>query len=177
MAWGRLIPVLLFVSLVALLAVGLGRDDDSLPSPLLGQAVPSFEVSDLARPELTLSSADLAAQGPLVFNVWASWCVSCRVEHPALLRLSREGVSVIGLNYKDQREAALRYLRRHGNPYQRVGFDDQGRAGIEWGVYATPETFVIDRQGRVRFKHVGPLSDELLDRELLPLIRELEAQA
>lgn len=162
-----------FALLVGLFWVGLGLNPRELPSPLVGRPAPAFQIPDLFDPERQVSQADLKDRVTLL-NVWASWCVSCRAEHRHLLALRRQGVRIVGLNYKDDRAAAFSYLENGGNPYEIVGFDENGNAGIEWGVYGTPETFVIDRQGVVRYKHVGPLNEVVIRDKLLPLITELE---
>ncbi|MGE0082413.1 MAG: DsbE family thiol:disulfide interchange protein [Thiohalomonadaceae bacterium] len=162
-----------FTLLVGLFWVGLGLNPRELPSPLIGKPAPAFRVPELFDPAREISNTDLKDKVTLV-NVWASWCSSCRSEHRHLLTLRRQGVRLVGLNYKDERAAAFGYLNAGGNPYEVIGFDESGAAGIEWGVYGTPETFVIDRQGVVRYKHVGPLNEVVIRDTLLPLIAELE---
>ena len=171
-----LLPVFAFLGLIALFWVGLGLNPRELPSPLVGRSAPIFDLPDLIEPEQRVSQHDLSGEVTL-FNVFASWCVSCRREHPLLVRLSEEeGVRIIGLNYKDEREAALDYLTHGGNPYHKIGFDPRGDVGIEWGVYGTPETFIVDRHGIVHHKHTGPLHPALISETLLPLIRRLEQE-
>ncbi|HSM26733.1 MAG TPA: DsbE family thiol:disulfide interchange protein, partial [Thioalkalivibrio sp.] len=114
---------------------------------------------------------------PALFNVWASWCVTCRQEHPMLAELRRSGVPVYGLNYKDTRSDALRFLARFGDPYDAIGFDETGMVGIDWGVYATPETFLMDRHGTIRFKHIGMITPEIIEQKILPLYRQLEMES
>ncbi|MCC5857772.1 MAG: DsbE family thiol:disulfide interchange protein [Ectothiorhodospiraceae bacterium] len=171
-----LLPLLMFLIIGAFLAVGLGLNPRLLPSPLIGKPVPEFDLPTLEQPARRVGHQDLHGQVALV-NIWASWCVSCRQEHPLLVELSeRHGVTIFGINYKDARDEGLAYLRRGGNPYQWNAHDLDGRAGIEWGVYGTPETYVVDRQGRIRYKHVGPLTRERAEQEILPLIAELEEE-
>lgn len=171
-----LIPLGLFLVLAVFLGIGLGRNPRELPSPLIGQPAPAFSLPTLAatgsgpvfRPE------DLHGQ-VWVLNVWASWCTSCREEHPVLLDLARRGVvPIVGLNYKDRPDPARAWLARLGDPYRLSVQDVDGRVGIDYGVYGVPETYVIDKAGRIRFKQVGALSREGVEGRLLPLIRELQ---
>jgi cytochrome c biogenesis protein CcmG/thiol:disulfide interchange protein DsbE len=171
-----LIPLVLFAVLVAFLAVGLSLNPRLVPSPLIGKPAPGFTLPELADPAKTLSRADLLGKVSLV-NVWASWCVSCRVEHPLLMEIARSGkVQVYGLNYKDERPDAMRWLATYGDPYLANGFDQNGRVGIDWGVYGTPETFVVDRRGTIRYKVIGPITEDVWQKELLPLVKKLEAE-
>ena len=165
------------MALFALLAVvfysRLGTDTTVLPSPLIDKPAPEFALPPLPGDGAGFSSADLKGKVSLV-NFFASWCVPCRAEHPVLNALARtKRVPIYGINYKDKPEAARAWIAELGNPYTRIGADD-GRVGIEWGVYGVPETFVVDRQGRIRYKHVGPLTRADLDRTILPLIAQLE---
>ena len=166
-----LIPVLVFVAVGVGLAVGLTRDPGTLPSALLDQPVPQFELPGLDGDGL--SSEDLQGRVALV-NVFASWCVPCRVEHPVLMRLAEEGVPIFGINYKDPPDKAQAWLAELGNPFEKIGADRNGRVGIEWGVYGVPETFVIDAEGRIRHRHVGPLQARDLERTLRPVLAELQ---
>ena len=169
-----LIPLLLFVILVGFLAVGLNRDPHELPSPLIGKPAPAFEVPQLEQANKTFSPESLKGQ-VWILNVWASWCVACREEHPMLLELSKAQIApLIGLDYKDQREDALAMLARQGNPYTLSAFDGNGRVGINYGVYGVPETYVIDKAGIIRFKHIGPITTEVLNQKIYPLINELK---
>lgn len=157
--FGYLLPVAVFLIIGIGLGIGLTRDPSTLPSALIGKPVPIFDLSplDVAGNEKPgLSSADLTGKVQLV-NVFASWCGPCRVEHPILMKLAKDGVPVQALNYKDQPEDAARFLAELGDPYERIGVDQNGRTGIEWGVYGVPETFVIDAEGKIRHKHVGPI--------------------
>jgi cytochrome c biogenesis protein CcmG/thiol:disulfide interchange protein DsbE len=171
-----IIPLALFAVLVAFLAVGLSLNPRLVPSPLIGKPAPEFTLPELADPAKTLSRQDLLGKVSLV-NVWASWCVSCRVEHPLLMEIAKTGkVQVYGLNYKDERPDAMRWLATYGDPYLANAFDQNGRVGIDWGVYGTPETFVVDRRGTIRYKVIGPITEDVWQKELLPLVRKLEAE-
>ncbi len=169
-----MLPVGVFALLVAFLWVGLGLNPRELPSPLIGKPAPAFERPTLTDPSRTLSTEDMKGQVWLL-NVWASWCAACRVEHPLFVELERLGlVPIVGLNYKDRREDALAWLQQFGNPYAVVVTDEDGKVGIDYGVYGVPETYLIDRDGIVRFKQVGPVTREVLRDEILPLIEELK---
>jgi len=160
-----LIPLALFVVLVGFLAVGLNRDPREVPSPLVNKPAPAFTLEQLAVPAKKFSPADLKGQ-VWMFNVWASWCVSCRQEHPLLVEFARAQVApLIGLDYKDTRTDGLRMLTMSGNPYDFSVFDADGRVGIDYGVYGVPETYVIDKAGVIRYKHIGPLTAQALDRK------------
>jgi cytochrome c biogenesis protein CcmG/thiol:disulfide interchange protein DsbE len=158
---------------VVFLAVGLRLNPREIPSPYIGKAAPQFKVSQLLAENLTISPQDMRGKVWLL-NVWASWCVSCREEHPVLLDFARQGVvPIIGLNYKDARRDATNWLKQFGDPYQLSAFDGDGRIGIDYGVYGVPETFVIDKEGVIRLKHVGPVTIDVITQKLLPLIKEL----
>ncbi len=164
--------IVVFASLVALLAVGLTRDPSLVPSPFIGKPLPAFLATDLQAPERSVGYADL--RGPAVINVWASWCIACRDEHPFLLELAEDDrYRVYGINYKDSREDATMWLARFGDPYDFSIADTDGKVGIEFGVYAVPETFVIDRAGIIRYKHIGPIDETILEQRLRPLLEEL----
>lgn len=165
------IPFLVFIVLVVLLGIGLTLDPRKVPSPLIGKPVPEFSLPPVQGRSLGLSGKDLKGQVSVV-NVFASWCVPCRQEHPLIQRLARE-VPVHGFNYKDRPEDAARWLDELGDPYTRTGADLDGRVAIDWGVYGVPETFVIDREGRIAYKHIGPIPPRILDEKLLPLIERL----
>ncbi len=167
-----LIPLALFALVGGFLAVGLTRDPGTLPSALIDRPAPQFDLPPLAGRAQGLATADLQP-GPQLVNVFASWCVPCRVEHPMLMRLKQEGVTIQGVNYKDKPEDALKFLGELGDPFARIGSDRDGRVGIEWGVYGVPETYVIDRQGRVVYRHVGPLQPRDLERVIQPLLAQL----
>ncbi|MFO1253560.1 MAG: DsbE family thiol:disulfide interchange protein [Inhella sp.] len=169
-----LLPLLAFGLLALLLARGLQLNPREIPSPLIDKPAPAFELAALHEGKPALTSAALQGRVTLL-NVWASWCTPCQQEHPLLVDFAKRqpGVQLVGLNYKDQREAAQTWLRRLGDPYHAIGFDERGQLGIEFGVYGVPETFVIDRQGRIRFKHVGPLTAELMRERIEPLLKQL----
>ena len=160
--------------LVAFLWVGLSRDPREVPSPLIGKPAPAFQLAKLHTPNETLSTADLKGTVWLL-NVWASWCVSCRVEHPLLVELAKANiVPVYGLDYKDGRNEALAWLAKNGNPYTVSIVDPEGKVGIDYGVYGVPETYVIDKAGIIRHKQIGPLTPEALKQKILPMVRELQ---
>ncbi|HSW07018.1 DsbE family thiol:disulfide interchange protein [Aquabacterium sp.] len=166
-------PLGLFLVLVGFLAVGLRLDPREVPSPLIGKPAPAFTAAALAQPERMLRKEDLHGKVWLL-NVWASWCGACRDEHPLLVDFSRRGiVPVYGLNYKDQRADGLGWLQKFGNPYTDSLFDPDGRIGIDYGVYGVPETFVIDRAGVIRYKHIGPITPQVLKDKIEPLVRQL----
>ena len=173
-----LLPFPIFTAIAALLFVGLQMGDPSkLPSVLIGKPVPEFSLpplEGLKRADKQLPGFDTAVlqTGKVkVVNVWASWCGPCRDEHPYLVELAKDGrFDIYGLNYKDKGENARRFLGLHGNPYDAVGVDKSGRIGIEWGVYGIPETFVVDRKGEIIFKHVGPITDDVMRLRLVPAI-------
>lgn len=170
------VPLLVLAALVALLALGLRqpRAADAPPaSPLIGRPAPALDLPLLDEPGRRFDPRAVAGR-VWVLNVWASWCEPCRREHAQLLRLQREGVALVGLNYKDTAGAA--WLAEQGNPFAQVLLDSRGRTALDWGVHGVPETFLIDRQGRVRAKHTGPLSAELLARDWLPLMRRLQEE-
>jgi cytochrome c biogenesis protein CcmG, thiol:disulfide interchange protein DsbE len=166
-----LVPVLVFGAVGIGLAVGLTRDPGTLPSALVDRPVPEFELPALEGAE-GLSDEDLKGRVSLV-NVFASWCVPCRIEHPVLMRLAEQGVPIFGINYKDPPDQAKAWLAELGDPFEKIGADRNGRVGIEWGVYGVPETFVIDAEGRIRHRHVGPIQASDLEQTLLPILAEL----
>ncbi len=173
----RIVPLAIFALLASALYVGLSLDPKEIPSALIDKPVPQFDLPPLeGRPaDSGLSTADLQQGELAIVNVWASWCVPCRVEHPLLKRLGAEsGVAVHGLNYKDRADNARAFLDELGDPFVRVGADKSGRAGIEWGVYGVPETFIISGEGTILYKHIGPLTDWDIDNKLLPFIREVQ---
>jgi cytochrome c biogenesis protein CcmG/thiol:disulfide interchange protein DsbE len=168
------IPLVIFALLVGFVAIGLTRDPREVPSPLIGKPAPQFKLTRLEAPERTFSPEEMRGKVWLL-NVWASWCVSCRVEHPVLVDMSRRKlVPIIGLDYKDQRADGLKWLTTHGDPYLLSAYDDEGKVGIDFGVYGVPETFVIDKEGVIRYKQIGPITPEALDRKIMPLVRKLE---
>jgi cytochrome c biogenesis protein CcmG/thiol:disulfide interchange protein DsbE len=170
-----LIPLAVFIVLVVFLAIGLTLDPREVPSPLIDKPAPAFQLARLDDPVRSVTTQELRGQVWLL-NVWASWCVACLQEHPLLLEYSRTSrVPIYGLNYKDQRDAALAWLAKHGNPYTASLVDADGRVGIDYGVYGVPETFLIDGQGTIRYKHIGPITDRVLTEEIVPMIEKLRS--
>ncbi|MDP1680666.1 MAG: DsbE family thiol:disulfide interchange protein [Burkholderiales bacterium] len=168
-----LAPFAVFVALIIFFAIGLTRDPREIPSPLINQPAPIFKLQQLQVPAKQFSPADMRGQVWL-FNVWASWCVSCREEHPVFVELAKRNlVPIVGLNYKDQRPDALQWLTQFGNPYVLSVTDFDGRIGIDYGVYGVPETYVIDKQGVIRMKHIGPVTPQILQDKILPKVQEL----
>jgi cytochrome c biogenesis protein CcmG, thiol:disulfide interchange protein DsbE len=169
-----LIPLGIFIVLIGFLAVGLRLDPREVPSPLINKPAPPFTLPELMDPQRTVSEKDMLGKVWLL-NVWASWCVSCREEHPVLVAFSKRNiVPVYGLNYKDDRKDALAWLARLGNPYTMSIMDRDGRIGINYGVYGVPETYVIDKQGVIRYKQIGPVTPEILDAKIVPLVKKLQ---
>jgi cytochrome c biogenesis protein CcmG/thiol:disulfide interchange protein DsbE len=168
-----LIPLGIFVVLAIFLAVGLQRNPQEIPSPFIGKPAPAFTLTQLENANRNFSPQDM--QGKVwLLNVWASWCAPCRAELPELLEFSKQGVApLVGLNYTDVREDGNKWLSQFGNPYQLSVFDGDGRVGIDYGVYGVPETFIIDKQGVIRMKHVGPVTAEVIKEKFVPLIKEL----
>lgn len=167
------LPIAIFGALVALLGVGLTLNPREVPSPLIGKAAPHFELPLLLEAAKTLTPADMKGK-VWMFNVWASWCTSCRQEHAVIAELAKSGVvPVYGLNYKDTREDGMEYLAKLGNPYKLIAYDPQGRVGLDYGVYGTPETYVIDKQGVIRYKRIGPLTPQIIKQKIIPLVHEL----
>jgi cytochrome c biogenesis protein CcmG/thiol:disulfide interchange protein DsbE len=165
--------LLAFFALVVILGIGLTLDPRKVPSPLIGKPVPEFSLPPVKGRTPGLSSADLKGDVSLV-NVFASWCLACRDEHPLFMDLRRRGVVPLhGLNYKDQPEDAARWLDELGDPYTRTGADLDGRVAIDWGVYGVPETFLIDRDGRIAYKHIGAVTPQVMAEKIMPLIDEL----
>lgn len=168
-----LIPVAVFAVVVVYFGLGLQRDPSIVPSALIDKPAPEFDLPPVLESGEGFKTADLEGRVSLV-NVFASWCIPCRVEHPFLMKLAKEGtVPILGINWKDKQPDAVAWLQELGDPFERIGADLSGRTGIDWGVYGVPETYVIDREGRIRYKHVGPLSPQALDETVLPLIRDL----
>ncbi len=191
-----LIPLGIFLVLIVFLAIGLNRDPHEVPSPLVGKPAPEFRLVTLADPAKEFSPADMRGQVWLL-NVWASWCVSCRAEHPLLVAFAKDGkLPVVGLNYKEvrgdggldakklapeqelalTRQRAGAWLAQHGNPYLLSVLDMDGRVGIDYGVYGVPETYLIDKKGVIRFKQIGPITPEALSQKILPLAKQLAAE-
>jgi len=172
---GHAVPLAGFVALALLLGVGLKLKPREVPSPFIGKAAPAFSLPRLGDESRPLTPADM--QGRVwVLNVWASWCAPCREEHPLLVALAREQqIALVGLNYKDDPRNAQEWLLKLGDPYLATAIDRDGRVGIDYGVYGVPETFVIDKQGVIRHKHVGALTPEVLQKKIEPLLKELNA--
>lgn len=169
-----LIPLGVFVVLVGFLAAGLRLNPREVPSPFIGKPAPAFRLAQLHAPASFITPEDMRGEVWLL-NVWASWCVSCRAEHPVLLDLATRNIApMIGLDYKDEREAGLAWLARSGDPYLLSAVDADGRAGMDYGVYGVPETFVIDKAGIVRYKHIGPLTEAVVTEKIIPLVKELK---
>jgi cytochrome c biogenesis protein CcmG/thiol:disulfide interchange protein DsbE len=168
------LPLAVFLLLIAFLYIGLYRDPREVPSPLVNKPAPAFSLAQLDDPAKKLGPADMKGQVWLL-NVWASWCVSCREEHPLLVQLAQANiVPVIGLNYKDTTALGKKWLADNGNPYKLSVVDADGRVGIDLGVYGVPETFVVDKGGVIRYKQIGPITAEALQQKILPLVRELQ---
>ena len=166
----RLVPILILLLLGVLLAVGLSNSDhkEDLPSPLIGKPIPEFRLPLLGQDDVHITQADLIGE-PFLLNVWASWCATCRIEHPIIEALAASGaLKVIGLNYRDDAKDASRWLSRLGNPYTMNLADTSGRTSIDFGVYAAPESFLVDASGMIVYKQIGALSQEVIDREILP---------
>ena len=169
-----LLPLGIFLVLVVFLGIGLGLNPREIPSPLIDKPAPAFDLVQLHEPGKSLTTQDMRGQVWLL-NVWASWCVSCREEHPVLVELAKTRVvPIVGLNYKDQRPEALRWLQQFGDPYVMSIVDGDGRVGINFGVYGVPETFVIDKAGVIRYKQIGPVTPKALQEKILPLVAKLQ---
>jgi len=169
-----LLPLVIFIVVVIFLGVGLTLNPRQVPSPLVDKPAPVFQLQQLHDNDKVFSSEDNIGK-VWMLNVWASWCVACRDEHPLLVELSRFGIVLIfGLNYKDQRDTALQWLKQFGDPYVISIADTDGRVGIDYGVYGVPETYVIDKEGIIRYKHIGPVTVKSLEDKILPLINELK---
>jgi len=169
-----LLPLGIFIVLVALLAVGLTLNPREVPSPLIGKPAPDFALPLLQDPQQTISKKDMLGKVWLL-NVWASWCPSCREEHPIFNAYAKrpDAIPIVGLNWKDKREDGLRWLARFGDPYTASAYDNDGRVGIDFGVYGAPETFLIDKEGIIRYKKVGAITPDVLENEILPKVAEL----
>ena len=169
-----LVPLGIFIILVGFLAAGLRLNPREVPSPLIDKPAPPFTLPQLAEPQRPFSNREMLGQ-VWVLNVWASWCVSCRDEHPVLVDLAKMNiVPIYGLNYKDKRDEALGWLKQFGDPYTLSIVDADGRIGIDYGVYGVPETYVIDKHGVIRYKRIGPVNREVLEAKILPLVRKLQ---
>lgn len=172
-----LLPLIGFMILAAFLLVGLTLNPRQVPSPLIDKPAPAFQLNQLHAPDKVMASGDNLGKVWLL-NVWASWCVACRDEHPLLVQLANSGVvPIYGLNYKDERTTAIQWLKRYGDPYTISIVDPDGKVGIDYGVYGVPETYVIDKKGIIRHKQIGPVTVDSLQKTILPLILELQKQA
>ncbi len=171
-----LLPVIGFVGLIALFGIGLTKDPKALPSMLIDRPLPQFALPGLAASDAGLATAALNGR-PGLLNIFASWCAACPQEHPVLTRIAAEGYPVYGIAWKDKPADAIAWLERYGNPYAAVGADLAGRVAIDLGVTGAPETFIVDKAGRVRFKQIGPISPEVWEGQLKPLLDQLRAEA
>lgn len=174
----RLLPLFAFALLAVLLGLGVlrnsGKDTSAIPSPLVGKPAPAFSLPVLGEPERLVTNDDLRGE-PYLLNVWGSWCPACRDEHPVITELAQSGrIKVVGYDYKDEPEDAQRWLQQFGNPYSLVIADYEGRAALDWGIYGAPETFLVDAQGVIRWKFVGPITPEVVQQQLLPVLETLE---
>lgn len=168
-----IIPLGIFVILVVLLGIGLTMDPKKVPSPLIDKAAPPFELPDLHNASATFSPEQFKGK-VWILNVWASWCVSCRAEHQVIKRLAKMNlVDIVGLDYKDEPADGRRWLRQLGNPYTLSVVDYEGQAGIDWGVYGVPESFIIGKDGLIKYKHIGPVDDKALDEKIVPFLKTL----
>lgn len=168
------IPLAVFAVILAFLFVGLGLNPREVPSPFIGKPAPAFQLAQLHAPDRAFTQKDMLGQVWLL-NVWASWCISCRDEHPLLVELAKgKTLPLVGLNYKDKPEEAKAWLKQFGDPFQISVSDLDGRVGIDFGVYGVPETFLIDKAGVIRYKHIGPITPDALEKKILPLVRELQ---
>jgi cytochrome c biogenesis protein CcmG/thiol:disulfide interchange protein DsbE len=175
--WWMAIPALGAFAVLSTFLLGLNRENPKdLPSQLIDRPAPEFALPPLHEDGKGLATADLEGDGVKLVNIWASWCVPCRAEHPYLEALAEEGVTIHGINYKDQPENAKKFLADLGDPYERIGADRKGRAGIEWGVYGVPETFVLDGNGRVVYKHIGPIQGDDISTKIRPAMEAAAAR-
>jgi cytochrome c biogenesis protein CcmG, thiol:disulfide interchange protein DsbE len=168
------LPLLVFIGLALLLGSRLGTDPSALPSARIGKPMPDFQLSALESPSKILTAADVKGQ-VLFLNVWATWCISCQVEHPVLKHMAEQGVPIIGINYKDYREAAQKYLQLHGNPFRFSVFDEKGDLGLDLGVYGAPETYLVDKDGHIRYRFIGVLDADKWENVLRPRYEALLA--
>ena len=172
-----MLPVILFVLVSAALGVGLTLDPRIIPSALIDKPVPEFKLPPVGDRTEGLTTDDLKKGNVTIVNVFASWCGPCRIEHPLLMEIANNSeIAIHGINYKDRPRNVINWLHKYGNPYKKIGSDQDGRVSIDWGVYGVPETFVIDQHARIAYKHVGPLSAEDMKQKILPLLQELQAR-
>ncbi len=171
-----ILPFVVFMIVAVFLFIGLGLNPHEVPSPLVGKPAPAFTLPQLHEPDKQFSLQDMKGKVWL-FNVWASWCTACEYEHPVFMELSRQNlVPLYGMDYKDKREDGMAWLQKHGNPYTLVLSDAEGRVGIDYGVYGVPETYLIDKQGIIQYKHIGMVTERDLKEKILPLVKELQAK-
>ena len=171
-----ILPFVIFMIVAIFLFVGLGLNPHEVPSPLVGKPAPAFSLPQLHEPDKQFSLQDMKGKVWL-FNVWASWCTACEHEHPVFMDLARQNlVPILGMDYKDKREDGIAWLRRGGDPYSLIVSDVEGRVGIDYGVYGVPETYLIDKQGVIRYKHIGMVTEKDLSEKILPLVKELQAK-
>jgi cytochrome c biogenesis protein CcmG/thiol:disulfide interchange protein DsbE len=167
------LPLLLFIVLVGFLLVGLRRDPHEVPSPLINKSAPEFQLPQLQQATATFSAKEMRGK-VWILNFWGTWCVACREEHPLLVQYAKTGVvPIYGVDYKDERAAALQWLDEFGNPYTLTAFDVDGRISIDYGVYGAPESYLIDRNGVIRFKRIGPITEDVWQNKILPLAKQL----
>ena len=168
-----LLPLALFIVLVGFLLVGLRRDPHEVPSPLINKSAPDFQLPQLQQATATVSAKEMRGKVWLL-NFWGTWCVACREEHPLLVQYAKTGVvPIYGVDYKDERAAALQWLNEFGNPYTLTAFDVDGRTSIDYGVYGAPESYLVDRNGVIRFKQIGPITEDVWQNKIMPLVKEL----
>ncbi len=168
-----LIPLVLFIALVVFLMIGLHRDPHEVPSPLINKAAPAFQLPQLHEPTKTFSANSMRGKVWLL-NFWGTWCIACREEHPLLVEFAKSGVvPIYGVDYKDDPAAAKQWLNELGNPYTLTAFDVDGRVSIDYGVYGAPESYLIDKNGVIRFKQIGPITEEVWNKKILPLAKQL----
>jgi cytochrome c biogenesis protein CcmG, thiol:disulfide interchange protein DsbE len=167
-----IIPIGLFAALAVFLFIGLSRDKETLPSPLIGKPAPQFELQRVEDPSQKISSREFAGK-PYVVNIWGSWCFACREEHPVLMEIARRNeVPLVGLNWKDELPLAQQWLQQYGNPYVTTAFDPKGDVGIDYGAYGAPETYLVDARGIIVYKYVSPVTIDVWEREFLPRIKQ-----
>ena len=177
MTWSRIVPIGVFLVLVVFMAIGLTRDPSVIPTEMIDRDMPQFELPELYTPEDTVTAADLTGETTLV-NVFGSWCVACLQEHPTLMKLARDDtVRIVGVNWRDDRDDALVWLEKHGDPYDRIVFDAQSDLVIEMGVTGAPETFIVDPRGRIRYKQIGPITPDVWKDTIQPVIDAIAAES
>lgn len=173
MKWYYFVPFAIFMAMGGFLFRGLVLDPSHIPSPLIDKEAPQFKLAQLDNNDVIFNSADMRGQ-VWILNIWASWCAACIDEHPLFVELAqRQLLPIVGLNYKDTQDAAAAWLQRYGNPYSIVAKDESGKVGIDWGVYGVPETFVIDKSGIIRYKHVGPVDRKTIEEVIVPTVEQL----